>query len=136
MPQFFINRPVFAWVVALFIIMSGLIALPQLPIERYPSVAPPQVTITAVYPGATPQTMNDSVLGLIERELSSLKNLLYFESSSDTSGAATITASFKPGVNPELAQVDVQNRLKTIEARLPQTVRQNGLIVEAASSGF
>ncbi len=79
--------------------------------------------------------MNDSVLGLIERELSSLKNLLYFESSSDTSGAATITA-FKPGVNPELAQVDVQNRLKTIEARLPQTVRQNGLIVEAASSGF
>lgn len=136
MPQFFIKRPVFAWVVALFIILFGLIAIPQLPIARYPSVAPPQVTITATYPGATPQTMNDSVLGLIERELSSLKNLLYFESSSDTSGSATITASFKPGTNPELAQVDVQNRLKTIEARLPQAVRQNGLIVEAASSGF
>ena len=87
MPQFFIKRPVFAWVVALFIILFGLIAIPQLPIARYPSVAPPQVTITATYPGATPQTMNDSVLGLIERELSSLKNLLYFESSSDTSGS-------------------------------------------------
>ncbi|MGY8524375.1 multidrug efflux RND transporter permease subunit [Paracidovorax citrulli] len=136
MPQFFIQRPVFAWVVALFIILFGLIAIPQLPIARYPSVAPPQVTITAVYPGATPQTMNDSVLGLIERELSSLKSLLYFESSSDTTGTATITASFKPGTDPQLAQVDVQNRLKTIEARLPQSVRQNGLIVEAASSGF
>ena len=136
MPQFFIKRPVFAWVVALFIILFGLIALPKLPIARYPSVAPPQVTITATYPGATPQAMNDSVLSLIERELSSLKNLLYFESSSDTSGSATITVSFKPGTNPELAQVDVQNRLKTIEARLPQSVRQNGLIVEAASSGF
>ncbi len=136
MPQFFIKRPVFAWVVALFIILLGLIALPNLPIARYPSVAPPQVTITAIYPGATPQAMNDSVLGLIERELSSVKNLLYYESSSDTSGSATITVSFKPGTSPELAQVDVQNRLKSVEARLPQAVRQNGLIVEAASSGF
>lgn len=136
MAQFFIKRPIFAWVVALFIILFGVIAIPKLPIARYPSVAPPQVTITATYPGATPQAMNDSVLGLIERELSSLKNLLYFESASDTSGSATITASFKPGTNPEMAQVDVQNRLKTIEARLPQAVRQNGLIVEAASSGF
>ena len=136
MPQFFIKRPVFAWVVALFIILLGAIALPNLPIARYPSVAPPQVTITAIYPGATPQAMNDSVLGLIERELSSVKNLLYYESSSDTSGSATITVSFKPGTSPELAQVDVQNRLKSIEARLPQAVRQNGLIVEAASSGF
>lgn len=136
MPQFFIKRPVFAWVIALFIVLFGLIAIPQLPIARYPSVAPPQVTITAVFPGATPQAMNDSVLSLIERELSSLKNLLYFESSADTSGMATITASFKPGTNPDLAQVDVQNRLKSVEARLPQSVRQNGLMVEAASSGF
>eukprot|EP01030_Chromulinospumella_sphaerica_P034442 gene34442-biopygen15544 len=136
MPQFFIRRPVFAWVIALFIILLGLLALPNLPIARYPSVAPPQVTITATYPGATPQSMNDSVLGLIERELASVKNLLYFESSSDTSGSASITVTFKPGTNPELAQVDVQNRLKTIEARLPQSVRQNGLIVESAASGF
>ena len=136
MPQFFIDRPVFAWVVAIFIVLFGLIAIPQLPIARFPSVAPPSVSISASYPGATPQTMNDSVIGLIERELSGVKNLLYFESSSDTSGSASITVTFKPGTNPELAQVDVQNRLKTIEPRLPQAVRQNGLAVESASSGF
>ncbi len=136
MPQFFINRPVFAWVVAFFIILFGLIALPQLPIARYPSVAPPTVTITASYPGATPKALNDAVLGLIERELSGVKNLLYFESTADTSGSAQITVTFKPGTDPEMAQVDVQNRLKTIESRLPQTVRQNGLHIESASSGF
>ena len=136
MPQFFIDRPVFAWVVAIFIVLFGLIAIPQLPIARFPSVAPPSVSISASYPGATPQTMNDSVISLIERELSGVKNLLYFESSSDTSGSASITVTFKPGTNPELAQVDVQNRLKAIEPRLPQAVRQNGLGVESASSGF
>ncbi|MBP0598216.1 multidrug efflux RND transporter permease subunit [Herbaspirillum sp. LeCh32-8] len=136
MPQFFINRPIFAWVVALFIILLGVIAIPQLPIARYPSVAPPTVAINASYPGATPQAMDDGVIGLIERELSSVKNLLYFESSADTSGTAQITVTFKPGTDPELAQVDVQNRLKAIEARLPQTVRQNGVTVESAASGF
>lgn len=136
MPHFFIHRPVFAWVVALFIILLGLIALPQLPIARYPSVAPPTVSIYASYPGASPQTMNDSVLGLIERELSGVKNLLYFESSADTSGTAQVTVTFKPGTDPEMAQVDVQNRLKAIEPRLPQAVRQNGLTVESADSGF
>ena len=136
MPQFFIQRPVFAWVVALFIILLGVIAIPKLPVAHYPSVAPPSVTITATYPGATPQTMNDAVLSLIERELSSVKNLLYFESSADSSGSASVTATFKPGTNPELAQVDVQNRLKAVEPRLPQAVRQDGLSVESASSSF
>ncbi|QTH21256.1 multidrug efflux RND transporter permease subunit [Rhizorhabdus wittichii] len=136
MPRFFIDRPVFAWVIAIVIVLMGLIAIPQLPIERYPTIAPPSITITATYPGATPRTMNDSVVGLIERELSSVKNLLYFESSTDTSGVAQITATFKPGTDPELAQVDVQNRLKTAEPRLPQVVRQTGVFVEAASSGF
>ncbi|MTJ80024.1 MAG: multidrug efflux RND transporter permease subunit [Telmatospirillum sp.] len=136
MPFFFIHRPVFAWVVALFIILLGLIALPQLPIARYPSVAPPTVSIYASYPGSTPQTMNDAVLGLIERELSGVKNLLYFESMADTSGTAQVTVTFKPGTDPEMAQVDVQNRLKAIEPRLPQAVRQNGLTVESAASGF
>ncbi|MFX6803604.1 efflux RND transporter permease subunit, partial [Acinetobacter baumannii] len=84
----------------------------------------------------TPQTMNDGVISLIERELSGVKNLLYFESSADTSGSAQITVTFKPGTDPELAQVDVQNKLKAIEARLPQTVRQNGVTVESAASGF
>ncbi|MCA0198547.1 MAG: multidrug efflux RND transporter permease subunit [Proteobacteria bacterium] len=136
MPHFFINRPVFAWVIALFIILLGLIAIPRLPIARFPSVAPPSVTIYATYPGATPQAMNDSVLSVIERELSSVKHLLYYESSSDTSGSAEITAIFKPGTDPEMAQVDVQNRLKAVEARLPQVVRQNGLGVESAASNF
>ena len=99
MPQFFIHRPVFAWVVAAFIVLLGLIAIPQLPVARYPSVAPPTVSIYASYPGATPQTLNDSVVGLIERELSSVKNLLYFTSSADTSGSAQITATFKPGTD-------------------------------------
>jgi len=136
MPRFFIDRPIFAWVVALFIILFGVIAMSQLPIARYPSVAPPTVSITATYPGATPQAMNDGVVSLIERELSGVKNLLYFESSADTSGSAQISVTFKPGTDPELAQVDVQNKLKAIEARLPQTVRQNGITVESASSGF
>jgi len=136
MPRFFIDRPIFAWVVALFIILFGVIAMSQLPIARYPSVAPPTVSITATYPGATPQAMNDGVISLIERELSGVKNLLYFESSADSSGSAQISVTFKPGTDAELAQVDVQNKLKAIEARLPQTVRQNGITVESAASGF
>ncbi|MEA5090442.1 efflux RND transporter permease subunit [Solidesulfovibrio sp.] len=136
MPQFFIHRPVFAWVVALFIILLGVIAIPNLPIARFPPVAPSTVTISATYPGATPQTMSDGVISLIERELSSVKNLLYFESSSDSSGAASISATFKPGTDPDMAQIDVQNKLKAIEPRLPQTVRQNGLTVETSASGF
>ena len=136
MPHFFIQRPVFAWVIALFIVLFGILAIPKLPIARYPSVAPTSVSIYATYPGATPQTMNDSVLGLIERELSNVKDLLYFESSADTSGSATITATFKPGTHADLAQVDIQNQLKAVESRLPQAVRQSGLTVESASSGF
>lgn len=136
MSQFFINRPVFAWVIALFIVLFGVMAIPQLPIARYPSVAPPSVTLFANYPGATPKTLNDSVVSLVERELAGVKNLLYFESSVDTSGTAQITATFKPNTDPELAQVDVQNRIKAVEPRLPQAVRQSGLQVESAASGF
>jgi len=136
MATFFILRPVFAWVIALFIILFGVIAIPNLPIAQYPSVAPPSVTVMATYPGATPETMNDGVLSLIEKELSGVKNLLYFESSADTSGSASVEVTFKLGTDPEMAQIDVQNRLKSVESRLPQTVRQNGLTVESASSGF
>ena len=136
MARFFIDRPVFAWVLAIFIVLAGVLAIPRLAVERYPAVAPPSVSIYASYPGASPQTLNDSVVGLIERELSSVKHLLYFESSVDTSGEASITATFVPGTDPEMAQVDVQNRIKAIEPRLPRSVRQNGLFVEAADSGF
>lgn len=136
MPRFFIDRPIFAWVIAIAIVLAGVIALPQMPVARFSSVAPPSVSIYASYPGATPQTLNDSVVSLIEREMSGVKNLLYFESSADTSGSATVTATFRLGTNVEMAQVDVQNRLKSIEARLPQAVRQTGVTVESASSGF
>lgn len=136
MAEFFIRRPVLAWVLSLFIVLFGALAIPQLPVTRYPSVAPPTVSITATYPGATPQALNDSVVTLIERELSSVKGLLYFESSSDTSGSASVTATFQPGTDPAMAQVEVQNRLKSIEPRLPQVVRQFGLTVESASANF
>ncbi len=136
MAQFFIERPIFAWVLSIFIILAGVLALPNLPIARFPDVAPPSISIYATYPGSTSQAMTDSVIAPIERELSSVKNLLYFESASDTSGTASITATFRPGTDPELAQVDVQNRLKSVEPRLPQAVRQSGVTVEAAESGF
>jgi len=134
--QFFIKRPIFAWVIAIFIILFGVLSIPKLPISRFPSVAPPSISIYATYPGATPETLNDSVVTLIERELSGVKNLLYYSATSDATGQATITATFKPGTDPELAQVDVQNKIKSVEPRLPQSVRQQGLMVEAASSGF
>lgn len=136
MPKVFIERPVLAWVIALFIILAGVIAIPQLPVAQYPPVAPPSISITVTYPGATAETMNESVISLIEREISAVNDILYFESSSDTSGSANITITFKPGTDLKLAQVDVQNRIKVVEPRLPQTVRQNGLDVEAVNSGF
>ncbi|KAF0866789.1 efflux RND transporter permease subunit [Pseudomonas sp. LD120] len=135
MPQFFIDRPVFAWVVAFFILLGGALAIPQLPVAQYPSVAPPQIEIYAVYPGASAQTLDESVVSLIEQELNGADHLLYFSSQSSL-GSATITATFQPGTNPELAQVDVQNRLKAVEPRLPQAVTQQGLQVEKVSAGF
>ena len=133
MPQFFIDRPVFAWVVALFIMLAGALAIPQLPVAKYPDVAPPQVEVYAIYPGASAQTLDESVVSLIEQELNGTDGLLYFESQSSL-GSASITATFKPGTDPEMAQVDVQNRLKAVESRLPQAVIQQGLQVEKISS--
>ncbi|MGZ0701185.1 efflux RND transporter permease subunit [Pseudomonas sp. L5B5] len=135
MPQFFIDRPVFAWVVAFFILLGGALAIPQLPVAQYPNVAPPQIELSATYPGASAQTMDESVVSLIEQELNGADHLLYFSSQSSL-GSATITATFQPGTNPELAQVDVQNRLKAVEPRLPQAVTQQGLQVEKVSAGF
>ncbi|WP_333610026.1 multidrug efflux RND transporter permease subunit [Pantoea piersonii] len=136
MPHFFIERPVFAWVVALFIALSGLLCIPHLPVAQYPAVAPPGIIISVSYPGASPDVMNTSVVSLIEREISGVDNLLYFESSSDTTGMASITVTFKPGTDIKLAQMDLQNQIKIVEPRLPQAVRQNGINVEAANSGF
>lgn len=136
MPHFFIERPVFAWVVALFIVLAGLLSIPRLPVAQYPAVATPGIIISVSYPGASPDIMNTSVVSLIEREISGVDNLLYFESSSDTTGSASITVTFKPGTDIKLAQMDLQNQIKIVEPRLPQAVRQNGINVEAANSGF
>ncbi|MFA6155156.1 multidrug efflux RND transporter permease subunit [Mesorhizobium sp.] len=136
MPNFFIDRPVFAWVIAIFIVLAGLVSIPRLPVSRFPVIAPPSVSINATYTGASPQTINDSITAPIERELTAVKNVLYIESSSDSAGNASVTVTFKPGTDPELAQIDVQNRLKAVEQRLPEPVRRSGLSVEGVTSGF
>ncbi|MGE8547858.1 MAG: multidrug efflux RND transporter permease subunit [Alcaligenes sp.] len=136
MPQFFIDRPIFAWVVALVITLLGLLALPNMPVAQYPDVAPPQVTIRATYPGATAEDVSSTVASVIENELNGAKGLLYYESVSDSYGSTEITATFRPGTNPDLAQVDVQNRVSNITASLPAAVMQQGLHVEQSSTGF
>ncbi|WP_128255798.1 multidrug efflux RND transporter permease subunit [Falsirhodobacter deserti] len=136
MAQFFILRPVFAWVIAIFIALAGIVAIPHLPVARFPEIAPPSVSIFTSYPGADAQTVSNSVVRPIEKELSSVKNVLYYESSVDATGGATISVTFTPGTNVEMAQVEVQNRLKNAEALLPDPVRRAGLGVEAADSGF
>jgi multidrug efflux pump len=111
MARFFIDRPIFAWVIALFIMVVGAVAITQLPIAQYPAVAPPSIVITAAYPGASAQTLEDSVISVIEREMNGSPGLIYMESISQANGTGTITLSFETGTNADLAQVDVQNRL-------------------------
>jgi len=135
MSRFFIERPNFAWVVAIFIALAGILTLPRMPVEKYPQVAPPQISIMATYPGASAQVVNETVTNIIEQELNGAKRMLYYDSNSST-GIAEIVVTFEPGVDPDLAQVDVQNRIKKAEARLPQQVTRNGLTVEQSTSGF
>jgi multidrug efflux pump len=137
MAKFFIDRPVFAWVLALFIIVAGSISITLLPISQYPTIAPPSIIITATYPGANAKTLDDSVTSIIEQEMNGADGLLYMESvSQGGNGQATITVTFKAGTDPALAQVDVQNRLKRVEARLPSQVTQQGVQVDKARSNF
>ena len=136
MAQFFIDRPIFAWVISLFIMVMGGVAVTQLPIAQYPPVAPPAIVINAVYPGASAKTLEDSVLSVIEREMNGAPGLLYMESVAQANGSGSITLSFQPGTNAELAQVDVQNRLARATPRLPSVVTQQGVRVDKASSNF
>ncbi len=136
MPQFFIRRPVFAWVVAIFICIAGLLALPGLPISQYPQVAPPQIQIMTFYTGATPEEMYQSVAQPIEEELNGIDGIAYFESTSDTAGLIQITATFAPGTDVGLAQVDVQNAVARVEPRLPASVVNQGIEVSEAGAGF
>src|SRR5215216_4034534 len=123
MASFFIDRPIFAWVVALFI---GLIAIPLLAIAQYPIIAPPSISISTSYPGASPENLYNSVTRLIEEELNGASGILNFESTSDSLGQVEIIANFVPGTETGAASVEVQNRLKRIEARLPRAVIQHG----------
>jgi multidrug efflux pump len=136
MPSFFIDRPVFAWVIAIFITLGGVIAIPFLPISQYPSVAPPQIQISTNYPGASPEDVYLSVTRPIEEEINGVEGLIYFESTSESSGRISITATFRPGTVVSQAAVDVQNAIRRVESRLPQAVTQQGIDVEEAGAGF
>ena len=134
MASFFIDRPIFAWVVALFICLIGAISVPLLAIAQYPVIAPPSISISTSYPGASPENLYNSVTRLIEEELNGASGILNFESASDSLGQVEIIANFQPGTDPALASVEVQNRIKRVEARLPRAVIQQGILIEEASS--
>ncbi|WP_312361240.1 efflux RND transporter permease subunit [Agrobacterium sp.] len=136
MARFFIDRPIFAWVVAIFIMLAGLLAIPMLPIAQYPNVAPPQISVGTTYPGASPEDIYQSVTRPIEEELNGVPGLIYFESTSESSGRISINVTFEPGTNIGEAQVEVQNRIARVEPRLPQAVTQQGLRVEQAGTSF
>src|SRR3954462_11886803 len=136
MAKFFIDRPVFAWVIALFGLVMGVVAIQQLPVAQYPTVAPPTIVVSAVYPGVSAQTLEETVLSIIEQELNGSPGLIYMESVSQANGTGSITLSFETGTNPDLAQVDVQNRLARAAPRLPAAVTQQGVRVDKARSNF
>jgi len=134
--RFFIDRPVFAWVIAIVTMLAGGIAATSLPIEQYPTIAPPAVVINAVYPGADAQTVQNSVTQVIEQQLTGLDNLLYFSSASNANGSAAITVTFAPGTDPDIAQVQVQNKVQAAVPKLPSQVQQIGVTVAKNQPNF
>ena len=136
MNRFFVYRPVFAWVIALFMVLFGIVALLLLPVEQYPDVAPPALTVQASFSGADAQTLDRTVTSIIEDEMNGIENFLYMSSTSRANGTAQITVTLKPGTNLDIARTQVQDRLSRVEPRLPQEVRQLGISVTKASSGF
>ncbi len=136
MARFFTDRPVFAWVIALFIMIAGALALTRLPVAQSPAMAPPTINISVTYPGATADTLDESVTSLIEQELNGIEGLQYVESESQANGTAQITATFVPETDPDMAQVEVQNRIKRVEARLPEEVTRQGVNVRQSRSNF
>ena len=134
MSRFFINRPIFASVISIVIVIAGLMAARSLPIAQYPEITPPTVIISASYPGASAETLAKTVAGPIEEQLSGVENLLYFSSNAGSNGSLTITASFEVGTNVDMATVNVNNRVKIAEPRLPDVVRQYGVTVQKRSN--
>jgi multidrug efflux pump len=135
-PRFFIDRPIFSWVIAIGILLAGIIALRGLPVEQYPSVAPPSLTIGVTYPGADASTLEQNVTQVIEQELNGVEGFLYMASTSESNGTASITLTFEAGTDIDNAQMEVQNRLRRVEQRLPEDVRRQGISVTEANSGF
>ncbi|WP_338464016.1 efflux RND transporter permease subunit [Franconibacter daqui] len=136
MANFFIQRPIFAWVLAIILMMAGGLAILQLPVAQYPTIAPPAIAVTAVYPGADAQTVQDTVTQVIEQNMNGIDNLMYMSSTSDSAGNVTVTLTFTSGTDPDIAQVQVQNKLQLAMPLLPQEVQQQGISVEKASSSF
>ena len=136
MPKFFIHRPIFAWVIAIFVVIAGIVSITQLPVSQYPSVAPPTIRVMTTYPGASAQTIDETVMSLIEREMNGAEGLMYMESRSPSAGFAQLTLTFEPGTDPDLAQVEVQNRLARAEPRLPDMVKRTGVQVDKAAANF
>ncbi|EBP0012571.1 efflux RND transporter permease subunit [Salmonella enterica] len=136
MANFFIRRPIFAWVLAIILMMAGALAIMQLPVAQYPTIAPPAVSISATYLGADAQTVQDTVTQVIEQNMNGIDNLMYMSSTSDSAGSVTITLTFQSGTDPDIAQVQVQNKLQLATPLLPQEVQQQGISVEKSSSSF
>ena len=136
MPDFFIRRPIFAWVVALLISLIGLLAIPSLPIAQYPDIAPPVITLRTTYPGASAQDTEEAVTAVIEKEINGAPGLMYMSATSSSDGAVEIAATFTQGTDPDIAAVEVQNRLKIVESRLPESVRKEGVFVEKSSNNI
>jgi hydrophobe/amphiphile efflux-1 (HAE1) family protein len=135
-PFFFIDRPVFAWVIALAVVVAGVLAVPMLPVAQYPRLSPPRIVIDTVFPGASAEEVDNNVASIIEESLDGSEGLLYYETTSDALGNLEIDVTFTPDANPDIALVDVQNRIKQVEARLPQSVVQQGIDVEKAANTF
>ena len=136
MSRFFINRPIFAWVLAIIVMGLGILSILRLPISQYPSISGPSVVIGATYPGASAETVADTVVQVIEKEMTGLDGLRYIESSTTSTGSASITLTFTIGTDPDIAQVQVQNKLAQAEAGLPEAVARQGVTVEKSATGF
>jgi len=136
MANFFIDRPIFSWVVAITIMLAGVLAIRALPISQYPNIAPPSIAISLQYPGASADTLQSTVVQVIEQQMNGIDNLIYFSSASSKDGSATITLNFKQGTDPDVAQVQVQNKLQLATPLLPQEVQQQGIRVAKATRNF
>ena len=136
MARFFIDRPIFAWVIAIAITLFGALSIMTLPVSQYPEIAPPSVVISATYNGASAKTVEDSVTQVIEQNMNGLDGFMYMKSSSDSYGSAEITLTFEAGTDPDIAQVQVQNKLQTALPLLPTAVQQLGVRVEKSTGGF